>query len=298
MTTNHLPMQVAAAPSEALTHGFLLIEPATLAHATALAAFDMRPCTPRILAHREELMPRLIDVAALNEAARITVTEAWEAETVGNRPPVVCAWLDSDLDGDSLVRHIARYLVGPGVDGKPVFWRFYDPRVLALTLAVFDPSQRQALLGPIQAWQFIWAGHRWAVSGPGIPTDVLEGNVPAWPRSDQWARINRSDAATQVLDRLTGIAVQDVALLPAALDRLLSDAIQFGLTQADDLADYAWHCMKYGPAFERHPMLVEARPAIVDGSVTWPEIVSRFTPDDFQQLEQSSRLSKAQRTES
>ncbi|MDR8751149.1 hypothetical protein FEP95_05342 [Burkholderia multivorans] len=188
-------MQVVAAPPESLTHGFLLIEPATLAHATALAAFDMRPCTPRILAHREELMPRLIDVAALNEAARITVTEAWEAEIVGQRPPVVCAWLDSDLDGDSLARHIARYLVGPGVDGKPVFWRFYDPRVLALTLAIFDPSQRQALLGPIQAWQFIWAGHRWAVSGPGIPTDVLEGNVPAWPRPDQWARINRSDAA-------------------------------------------------------------------------------------------------------
>ncbi|MGY6239297.1 DUF4123 domain-containing protein (plasmid) [Burkholderia ambifaria] len=298
MTTNLLPMQAVPAPAEALTHGFLLIEPATLAHVPALGALDMRPCTPRVLAHREELMPRLIDVAALDEADQATVSESWDAETVGDRPPVVCAWLDSDLDGDSLVEHIARFLVGPGADGKPVFWRFYDPRVLALTLAIFDPVQRQALLGAIQSWQFVWAGHRWSIPGPGVATDLLYGHAPAWPRPDQWPRINRSDAATQVVDRLSDVPVQEAALLPAALDRLFSDAAQFGLTQADDLADYAWHCVKYGSEFEQHPTLIDARRAIVDGRVTWPEIVSRFTLDELQQLEQSSRLSKTERIES
>ncbi|WP_239007383.1 DUF4123 domain-containing protein [Burkholderia diffusa] len=298
MTTILLPMQAVSEPSGPLTRGFLLIEPATLAHAPALAALDMCPCTPHVLAHREELMPRLVDVAALDEAAQTIVTEAWDAETVRDRPPVVCAWLDSDLDGESLVEHIARYLVGPGVDGKPVFWRFYDPRVLALTLATFDPAQRQALLGPIQSWQFIWAGHRWSISGRGVATDLLEGHVPAWPRNDQWPRINRSDVATQVVDRLSDVPVQEVASLPATLDRLFGDAAQFGLTQADDLADYAWHCVKYGSAFEQHPTLVQARTEMVDGRITWPEIVSLFTPDELRQLEQSSRLSKAQRTES
>lgn len=291
-------MHAVSAPSETLTYGFLLIEPATLAHAPDLAALDMRACTPRVLAHREELMPRLIDVAALDESNQISVAEIWNMELVGERPPVACAWLDSNLDIDSLAQHIARYLVGPGVDGKPVFWRYYDPRVLALTLAIFDPAQRQALLGPIQAWQFIWAGHRWSVTGPGITIDMCEGHVPAWPHPDQWTRINRSDAATLVVDRLSDVPVQEAAPLPTLLDRLFSDAARFGLTQTDDLADYAWHCVKYGSAFEQHPMLVEARSEIVDGRVTWPEIVSRLTPDEFKQLEQSSRLSKAQRTES
>lgn len=286
-------MQTVSASSEALTHGFLLIEPAMLAHAPALAALDMRSCTPRVLAHREELMPRLIDVAALDEATQIAVTEVWSTEIFGERPPVACAWLDSNLDIDSLAQHIARYLVGPGVDGKPVFWRYYDPRVLALTLAIFDPAQRQALLGPIQAWQFIWAGHPWSVSGPGTATDMLEGHLPAWPRPDQWPHINRSDAATQVLDRLSAVPAQDAVSLPATLDRLFSDAARFGLTLADDLADYAWHCMKYGSGFEQHPMLVEARSEITDGRATWPEVVSRITRDEFRQLEQSSRLSKA-----
>lgn len=286
-------MQTIPASSEALTHGFLLIEPAMLAHAPALAALDMRSCTPRVLAHREELMPRLIDVAALDEATQIAVTEVWSTEIFGERPPVACAWLDSNLDIDSLAQHIARYLVGPGVDGKPVFWRYYDPRVLALTLAIFDPAQRQALLGPIQAWQFIWAGHPWSVSGPGTATDMLERHLPAWPRPEQWPRINRSDAATQVLDRLSAVPAQDAVSLPATLDRLFSDAAQFGLTLADDLADYAWHCMKYGSGFEEHPMLVDARSEIADGRARWPEVVSRIAPDEFRQLERSSRLSKA-----
>lgn len=243
-------------------------------------------------------MPRLIDVAALDQAARTAATEAWDAETVGDRPPVVCAWLDSDIGADSLAQHIARFLVGPGTDGEPVFWRFYDPRVLALTLAIFDPAQRQALLGPIETWQFIWAGHRWSIPGPGLATDVLEEHAPAWPRFDQWPRVNRSDAATQVIDRLSDVPVQDAASLPEALDRLFCDAARLGLTQTDDLADYAWHCVQYGSAFEQHPMLVEACREIADGRVTWPEIVSRFTADEFRQLEQSSRSSKPRRTES
>lgn len=293
MTTNLLPMQIVSASSEALTHGFVLIEPAMLAHAPTLAALDMRSCTPRVLAHREELMPRLIDVAALDEAAQTVVTEVWSTEIFGERPPVVCAWLDSNLDIDSLAQHIARYLVGPGADGKPVFWRYYDPRVLALTLAIFDPAQRQALLGPIQAWQFIWAGHPWSVSGPGTATDMLEGHLPAWPRLDQWPHINRSDAATQVLDRLSAVPAEDAGSLPATLDRLFSDAAQFGLTLADDLADYAWHCLKYGSGFEQHPMLVEARSEIANGRTTWPEVVSRIAPNEFRQLEQPFGLSKA-----
>ncbi len=238
-------------------------------------------------------MPRLINVAVLNEAAQIAVTEVWRKELVGERPPIICAWLDSNLDIDSLAQHISRYLVGPGEDGKPAFWRYYDPRVLALTLAVLDSAQRQALLGPIQTWQFSWAGHRWSVSGPGIATDILEGHVPAWPRLDQWPRINRSAAAAQVVNRLSDVPVQEAAPLPATLDRLFSDAAQFGITQADDLADYAWHCVNYGSAFQQHPILIGARSEIAEGRATWPEAVSRFTPDEFRQLEQTYRLSKA-----
>ena len=78
-----------------------------------------------------------------------------------------------------------------GANGQPVFWRYYDPRVLSLTLAIFDTVQRQALLGPIKTWQFAWAGHRWQVPGPGVSSDTLDGYVPAWPRPEQWPGLVR-----------------------------------------------------------------------------------------------------------
>jgi hypothetical protein len=283
------PMLPVPEVSIPLERGFLLIEPATLVHVPELKQFDMRACTPRVLAHREELMPRLLDIESLAPEMRKTATDCWLDETAAERPPVVCAWIDSDADVDTLAEHIARYLVGPGTTGRPVFWRYYDPRVLSLTLAIFDTAQRQALLGPIKNWQFAWAGHRWSVPGPGVSSDALDGYVPAWPRVEQWPRVDRSDIATRVLNRLPPVTGDEATHLPAELDRIFSDAVQRGLTHAEDLADYAWHCRKYGPAFEQHPALVEAWPALAGGEVTWPDVVARITPDNFQSFEKSSR---------
>ncbi|NRO97047.1 DUF4123 domain-containing protein [Paraburkholderia sp. NMBU_R16] len=205
-----------------MTHGFLLVEPTTLVHVPALAAVDMRTCTHRTLAHREELMPQLIEVAALDDEARALATECWMAEIYAERPPVVCAWLDSDADADAVSAHVARYLVGPGANGKSVFWRYYDPRVLTLTLAILDTTQREALLGPVKLWQFAWAGHRWSVTGAGTGAEEID-RQPGWPRAEQWGRVNRSEAADRVLRRLPAMSVEQAARLPAALDLLFSD---------------------------------------------------------------------------
>lgn len=281
-------MRAVSDAPEPLTHGFLLIEPASLDRAPALKALDACACTPRVLAHREELMPRLIGVGALDESARTVVTDAWFAEIHTDKPPAICAWLDCDLDRETLARHIARYLVGPGVDGRPTLWRYYDPRVLSLVLAVVDPAQRQALLGPMRDWRFAWAGHRWNITGPGRIADLLDGHEPAWPRPEQWPRIDRSHAAVLLLDRLPALSAETAARLPAEFDRLFCDATRHNLAHTDDLVDYAWHCLRYGEAFERHPTLTDARAALIDGQITWPAVVARFTPDDFRLLERAS----------
>lgn len=227
------PMQAAPNFSDSLTHGVLLVEPATLVHVPELAALDMRPCTPWVLAHREELMPKLIDLAALNDEARVLATECWMAETHAERPPVVCAWLESEADADTIGEHIARHLVGPGADGEAVFWRYYDPRVLALTLEIFDPTQRLALLGPIRAWHFAWAGHQWSATGSGA--GAMDVDAPlGWPRRPQWPRINCSEAADRVLRRLPAMSVEQAARLPAMLDQVFSEVALSEGTKDDD----------------------------------------------------------------
>jgi hypothetical protein len=290
------PMLPVPEVSMPLEHGFLLIEPATLVHVPDLKRFDMRACTPRLLAHREELMPRLLDVESLAADMRETATGYWLDEIETERPPVVCAWIDSDSDADTLVEHIAHYLVGPGANGQPVFWRYYDPRVLTLTLAILDTAQRQALLGPIKTWQFAWGGHRWEVPGPGVSSDTPDGYVPAWPRPEQWPRVDRSDIAVRVLNRLPAMPAEDAERLPRRLDRIFCDVVQRGVTMgADDLADYTWHCLRYGAAFEQHPVIVDAWPALSRRETSWPDVKARLAAGDFQLFEQASRSQKAER---
>lgn len=235
MTTS--PMQAAPDFSGSLTHGFLLVEPAALVHVPELSALEMRPCTPRVLAHREELMPQLIDLAALNDEERAPATECWMAETHAERPPVVCAWLDSEADADTIAEHVARHLVGPGADGEAVFWRYYDPRVLALTLAIFDPKQRLALLGPIRAWHFAWAGHRWSVTSSGAEATGADPPL-GWPRREQWPRVNCSAAADKVLRRLPGMSFEHTTRLPAMLDQAFTEmALNKGTNDDDALVE-------------------------------------------------------------
>lgn len=289
-------LQVASEIPSELSHGFVLIEPATIDHEPFLQTLDMHPCTPRVLAHREELMPRLLDVSSLNSEAQAEISDVLIRETSANRPPVCCAWIASEVAIDDLAGHIARYLVGPGADARPAFWRFYDPRVLALTLAVFDPVQRATLLGPIADWQFAWAGHRWTVTGSGTPNDDSNGYMPAWPTPDQWLRISRSEAASRVVERLSAMAPEKAAQLPSELDRIFTAAAERGgMRDMDTLADYAWHCVRYGQAFEQHPIVLDAWPALLQGEMLWSDVQAQFTPNDFNALDTTSRSPLTQR---
>lgn len=250
MKTPTPPMQAVPDHQELMTTGFLLVEPATLAHVPDLAALDMRACTPRVLAHREELMPRLIDLAALDLEGRRIATERWQEEPEVERPPAICAWIDSAVDVDALAEHIARYLVGPGEGGQPVFWRYYDPRVLSLTLAVFDPTQRLALLGPVHEWCFAWAGHRWRSAGLGAEIVPPDDQSSGWPRLDQWPRINRSEIADQIRRRLPALSVDQAAQLPAAFDEVLCSADGQDAMTTDALVEDAVQRMRHAFATE------------------------------------------------
>lgn len=290
MNTPYL-LTTAPAPPSPLTLGYLLVEPATIEYEPSLKTLAMRPCTPRTLAHREELMPRLIDVTSLTPDEQAEVTFLWKLEAAGERPPVLCAWLDCDVSIDELAGHIAHHLVGPGAHGQPVFWRHYDPLVLSLTLTVFDAAQRAELIGPVRQWQFPWAGHHWNVGGscaPGVSADALD-DLHGWPRSDQWPRINRSEAATQVVRRLPEQSADAAARLPSVLDEIFCEADRQGVFRdANSLADYAWHCVYYGAAFAQHPKLVDAWPALARGETTWSDVLARFTSQDFEALKKSA----------
>lgn len=240
-------------------------------------------------------MPRLLDVSSLDHDAQVQIGDMLMREMSGSRPPVVCAWLTTDAAMEELAIHIARHLVGPGVDGRSAFWRFYDPRVLALALTVLEDGQREALLGPIKEWQFVWAGHCWAISGPGIANDD-EPHLFAWPKPEQWQRINRSEVATRVVERLPITVYERTAQWPQEIDRICGEAVsRYGMSDTDTLADYAWHCVRYGEAFERHPIILGACDALSRREVLWSDVLGQFTASEFEALEKKSYTNEKQR---
>lgn len=49
-----------------------------------------------------------------------------------------------------LRRHLRKFNVIYGPGGKPLYWRYYDPRTLPDTLRVLQPEQLQGFFGPVR----------------------------------------------------------------------------------------------------------------------------------------------------
>jgi len=51
-----------------------------------------------------------------------------------------------------LRRHLRKFNVIYGPAGKPMYWRYYDPRTLPDTLEVLKPAQLKAFFGPVESF--------------------------------------------------------------------------------------------------------------------------------------------------
>jgi len=288
-------MQSIPPPGEVIRNGYLLIDASNIDDETFAEPLPMLRCTPGTLTNADELTPRLIDVAALAPTLQDEVTALLLRETDSDTPPVVCAWLQSSLDADALARHIARFLVGPGPDGNTVFWRYYDPRVFSLAMALFAPAQKEALLGPITEWRFAWCQHWWSVAGPGREIYPLGGHKPAWPSAKQWLSLDHSQLIARVLLQIHELqgsfTAADAIRYQREADLALINAKQhLKLNEDHELVEYALQSVRYGDAFKRHPKLDIAWTELAQGNTNWSDLRAMLDHNDYQKLNQQSQL--------
>lgn len=284
-----MTMHTFALPDGPLRDGYLLIEPGNLDPETFTEPPPMLSCTPAALCNADRLMPRLIDLAALSSQQQEDVTQAMRRETHSEYAPVICAWLACASDSAALQRHIGRFLHGPGADGKPVLWRYYDPRVFPLVMHAFSAEQSQALLGPITDWRFAWCGRWWSSTGSGVQSDPLDGIAPAWPTQRQWALLEHSVLVREILTRWQAMAspISDAACtnLLQQIDTALLDARQkWPIIAEHELADYALHRIKYGNAFLYHDKLQAAWRELAQGKIDWNGLLARLDEIDYRLL--------------
>jgi hypothetical protein len=63
-------------------------------------------------------------------------------------------FFQSSDDIDTLQRHFRKFLIVYTEDGKPLYFRFYDPRVLRVYLPTCNPGELRILYGPISRYVF------------------------------------------------------------------------------------------------------------------------------------------------
>lgn len=61
-------------------------------------------------------------------------------------------FLFSDTDLETLRKHFRRFLIVKGPDGRELYFRYYDPRVLPTFLTTCDQQEASEFFGPISAF--------------------------------------------------------------------------------------------------------------------------------------------------
>ena len=260
-------------PTAEITSGYLLIDTLNLPRSLDCGPLPLRVCAPPDLTNIMSLLPGVVSIEALNADQLLTVREIMKLQTAGRHPWAICAVLTSDLDIEELAKHIASSLSVVDDEGGAVLWRFFDPRVLSLVLAIYSAEQKNALLGPIREWRFAWRGHWWLASGEGDSPDLLRSFDVAWPTKVQWPLFRLSKLLDQVLLRTESDAPLDARdcldFQRKAIVFLKQAVSEMKFSEPNEMIDYAFMCVKHGSAFLSHPQFMHAKAALASGELNW-----------------------------
>jgi hypothetical protein len=291
-------MQPIADSSTYIVTGYFLVDVCNLPEPDC-EAMKMVACVPPALVNFEELMPCLIAVEQMSIAQRDHVLTTLKYQRAGEHAHAICAWLDCDLSIDELAVHIARGLSGPGVGGATVLWRYFDPRVFATTMALFSSAQRDALLGPIRRWQFVWCRNWWSITRTASRNASLSDFLTSWPTEQQWPRLLESRVLNRILDKLgedQTLKPDDCLRYQQIVLQYLADDVLTPYLNEDDLSEFGYLCARYGPAYRLHEKLRPGWEALRRGEMSWTEVRFLLDQSDYAQLDLARDLNKGRST--
>lgn len=191
-----------------------------------------------------EILPRLVDLSALNEDQRIallTRSEHWQRVS---KRPLFAALLNSEHDVGVVQKHLSTQMV---LKRERKYWlRLHDPRVFACLERVLTDTQLRRLLGPIAAWTWFESFHaEWRCrSKPAQPLSRQPNQLDA----AQWNTLKRLPLLNRCLRRLSRCerAAESYQTVAARIDSHLGNAAELGLSDGDDACLYALSMEQHG----------------------------------------------------
>lgn len=271
-----------------LSNGYILVDPCNYGEFNS-EGIEMTPCIPPRMGNGQDLMPRLIDVKKLSSFQIVRIMETIRQQLEEDHPFAICAILDSETDIEELAEHISQFLIGPGTHGENLLWRYFDPRVFSTTISIFSNVQREALLGPIKTWKFIWFRQWWSISSEQKEVDYLEIFDTGWPGSKQWLAISQSRMLNRVLKKLYSEEKIGTKFLldssKAASGYLVEGLSYLHLSEEEDRVEFAYLCTKYGAAYRQHQTFKKGLLALKNGEISWTDLRIQMNQEELGKFE-------------
>jgi hypothetical protein len=191
----------------------------------------------------------------------------WIAETLEAESWGVFVVADADLEG--LRRHFRRFLIVEDPDGEEMYFRFYDPRVLAKFLPTCSSFELREIFGPVEA--FGVPGEEEGACRLLRPRNARPPAVIYRPGKNQHFRIRQAqmevfqpeaEAAfeARLADYLYGQhfeAVRDLSddLLKERIHNGIARARGYGLSWQSSLTVFVALMFEIAPNFDSHPYI-------------------------------------------
>ncbi len=196
----------------------------------------------------ERIQERLVS-KTLELAAR----ECLEGIESARSSRAICGWLPVDSTTASnptaLLRGLAACATVVGSSGKPLYFRYFDPRVMGQLAGILSPDQQRALIHPALGWLFLHpAGRMHALE---LGAEKSSGPEPFSMSREQLKELERVPWLQQLRFQSrqwgAGTPPED-----AQLDSALMQAQRAGLTAQEDCLVHATCSFLLGPRFHAH----------------------------------------------
>lgn len=247
-----------------LAHDFALINPLQVESAL-WSDLPATPLLPEKISVQSELMPRLIPLRGMSDAACVDLLERAGRHERYSRHPFFSALLVADGDTPAIAAHLSRRLVIAMPDAGNALLRYFDPRVFRHLSWLLTEAQMNLLLGPVTHWSWRNMAGTWQQHVRVEVSSLLSGLRPT---PEQWDSLQRlgllNKSLCQIERNAPGTVIDDRAA--RCVDTLLRDAYeQHRLTDEADRRLYAEQAFRFHRHIHRHPQLVERLARASDG---------------------------------
>lgn len=247
------------------SHDYAIINPLQV-DIGVWGGFHAKAAVPWVFRGQPELFPRLIDLNILSFERRVALVDLAEDWSQGHDHPMFSALLKSDEPRDQVVQHLARTM-HVRRSGKDRVFRFHDPRVFRHLFWLFDPSQMNALLGPVDTWTWHTAADDWqSCARQGSAASMLHIRADQWPTLLRMEDINV--VLTALADAMPSLASEE-KLVRHIDDLLVESSHTWGMTAPDDRQLFAFQAIRFHPRIHAHPVLKTRLAQVRDGKQSY-----------------------------